>query len=61
MSNYTRSAYHPKERVIRAAQWYDNAFGPYRYGVQFEGDKSMYSPKEVEIPLDMIFVPKDKI
>ena len=60
MSNYVRSAYHPKEHVIRAAQWIDNAFGPYRYGIRFNGDDKLYTPHEVEIPLDLVFVPKDK-
>ena len=58
MSNYTRSAYHPKEKVVRAAIWLDDHFGPHQYGVSFQGDEHVYKPQETEIPLDVVFVPK---
>ena len=37
MSNYTRAAYHPKEKVVRAANWLDDHFGKHEYGVSFPG------------------------
>lgn len=58
MSNYTRSAYHPKEKVIRAANWLDDYFGRHIYGVSFPGDDHVYRTHEVEIPVDIVFVPK---
>jgi hypothetical protein len=57
MSNFTRAAYNPKERVVRAAAWLDNHFGPHRYGIAFDGDPVVYQPSQVEIPLDVVFVP----
>ena len=59
MSNFTRAAYHPKEKVIRAANWLDNHFGPYSYGVSFPGDPHVYRPEETQIPLGVVFVPKE--
>lgn len=59
MSNYTRVAWNPKERVARAAHWVDNYFGRYEYGVMFDGDGYVYRPQEVEIPLDLVLVPKE--
>lgn len=59
MSNYSRSAWNPKERVVRAAMWMDDYFGKHQYGVAFEGDPAVYKPEEVEIPLDLIFVPEE--
>lgn len=58
MSNFVRAAYHPKEKVVRAATYLDNHFGHYEYGVSFSGDPHVYKPDETEIPLDMVFVPK---
>ncbi len=58
MSNFTRAAYHPKEKVVRAASYLDDYFGPHQYGVQFSGDPNVYKPKETDIPLDVVFVPK---
>ena len=58
MSNFTRAAYHPKERVVRAALWLDDHFGHYEYGVSFPGDEHVYKPAECEIPLDVVFEPK---
>jgi hypothetical protein len=60
MSNYTRIAWHPKERVARAAMFADNYFGPYEYGVMFDGDPHVYKPNDVEIPIDLVLVPKDE-
>jgi hypothetical protein len=60
MSNFTRSAYHPKEQVIRSANWLDNHFGPHEYGVSFPGDEHVYRTGEVEIPIDLVFVPEVK-
>lgn len=57
MSNHTRAAYHPKENVVRAAAWLDDYFGPHQYGVRFAGDAHVYTPEEVDIPLDVVFVP----
>ena len=59
MSNYIRSAWNPKERVARAASYMDNYFGPYVYGVKFDGDDKVYRPNEVEIPVDLVLVPKN--
>jgi hypothetical protein len=58
MSNFTRVSWHPVERVARAADWIDDHFGRHRYGVRFHGDDHVYKPEEVEIPLDLILVPK---
>ena len=60
MSNFTRAAYHPKERVVRAAAYLDDHFGHHEYGVQFPGDAHVYKPDETAIPLDVVFVPKAK-
>ena len=61
MSDYYQAAYHPGERVIRAARWIDNYFGHHQYGVKFEDDTKVYHPKEVEIPLDVVFVPSKRV
>jgi len=59
MSNFTKAAYHPTEKVVRAAHYVDDHFGKHQYGVMFDGDHSrVYKPDEVEIPVDVIFVPK---
>lgn len=57
MSNYTRVAWHPTERVARAAMWLDDHFGKHQYGVRFSGDPKVYRPNEVEIPEELILVP----
>lgn len=58
MSNYVAAAYHPKECVIRAANWMDNFFGRHRYGIHFPGNppEEVYRPNEVWIPTDRVFV-----
>ena len=56
MSSYCRPAYHPKSKTIQNALWMDDYFGHYNYGVKFEGDDVVYSPEEVEIPRDKVFV-----
>ena len=61
MSDYYQAAYHPGERVIRAARWIDNYFGHHQYGVKFEDDTKVYHPKEIEIPLDVVFVPSKRV
>lgn len=58
MSNFTRVAWNPKERVARAAMWMDDYFGKHQYGVMFNGDEKVYRPEEVVIPLDLVLVPK---
>lgn len=58
MSNYMRVSWNPRERVARAAAWMDNHFGHYEYGVKFEGDDHVYRPAEVEIPIDLVLVPR---
>jgi hypothetical protein len=60
MSSYTRVAWHPVERVARAAAYIDDYFGQYSYGVIFEGDPHVYRPAEVEIPLDLVLAPEMK-
>lgn len=57
MSNFTRVAWHPKERVARAAAHLDDYFGKHCYGVRFEGDSHVYRPEEVEIPVDLVLAP----
>lgn len=61
MSNFTRAAWHPVEKVARAANWLDNHFGHYCYGVWFPGDdpERVFHPHEVEIPLELVLVPRD--
>lgn len=59
MSNYSQIAWHPTERVARSAWWIDDYFGRHQYGVKFDGDEKVYRPHEVEIPLDMVLVPKE--
>lgn len=56
MSNFSRIAWNPRERVARAAIWMDNYFGHYEYGVSFDGDDKVYRPNEVEIPIDLVLV-----
>ena len=58
MSNFTKPAYHPKEKVVRAANYMDDHFGHHQYGVRFPGDEHVYRPAETDIPLDVVFVPK---
>lgn len=58
MSNFVRAAYHPKEKVVRAASYLDDHFGPHEYGVRFSGDTHVYRPRETDIPLDIVFIPK---
>ncbi len=58
MSNFTRAAYHPKEKVVRAACYIDDHFGPHEYGVLFPGDPHVYRVDECDIPTDVVFVPK---
>jgi hypothetical protein len=59
MSNFQRIAWHPVERVARAADYLDDYFGRHEYGVKFIGDEKVYRPAEVEIPLELVLVPKD--
>ncbi len=59
MSNFIRTAWHPVEKVARAAHWLDDYFGRHEYGVSFDGDDHVYRPNEVEIPLDLVLVPKE--
>lgn len=58
MSNFTGAAYHPKEKVIRAAMFLDDHFGPHEYGVLFSDDPHVYRDHETHIPIDVVFVPK---
>ena len=58
MSNFTRAAYHPKEKVVRAAHFIDDHFGHHGYGVKFPGDPHVYRADETIIPLDVVFVVK---
>ncbi len=60
MSNFSRVAWHPKERRARLANWMDNYFDHYVYGVQFPGDSHVYKINEVEFPTDLILVPETK-
>lgn len=60
MSNYSSPAYNPKENVIRDALWLDDHFGRHNYGVMFAGDPAVYTPEQVRIPADVIFIPKSK-
>ena len=60
MSNYSRIAWHPVERVARAAWYIDDHFGRHQYGVQFDEDGKVYRPEEVEIPLDLVLVPRQE-
>ncbi len=59
MSNFTQIAWNPREKVARAAHWLDDYFGRHQYGVSFDGDDKVYRPQEVEIPLDIVLVPKE--
>ncbi len=59
MSNFTRTAWNPRDKVARAAHWLDNHFGSHAYGVSFDGDPHVYRPDEVEIPLDLVLVPRE--
>ena len=60
MSNFTRAAYHPVEKVVRAAIFIDNHFGRHDYGVWFHGDPrdQVFKASDTNIPLDVVFVPK---
>lgn len=60
MSNFVRAAYHPKEKVVRAAQFLDNFFGRHQYGVRFSGDTHVYRDDETDIPLDVVFIKVEK-
>ena len=61
MSSYYAPAYHPIEKVIRKAFWIDDYFEHHCYGIQFEGDKRVYSQSEVQIPIDKVFVEDSRI
>lgn len=60
MSNFSRVAWHPIERVARAANYLDDYFGRHEYGVWFEGDdrSQVFRPNDVEIPLELVLVPR---
>ncbi len=58
MSSFTRVAWNPREQQARAASWLDDYFGRHEYGVSFAGDSHVYRPAEVEIPIDLVLVPK---
>lgn len=60
MSSYYRSAYHPLTNTVKQASWLDDYFGRHMYGVRFDDDDKVYTPEEVEIPMDIIFVPEDE-
>jgi len=60
MSSYFMAAYNPRENAIRVAFWLDDYFGKYVYGVKFDGDDKYYTTREVDIPTDVVFVPKEK-
>lgn len=60
MSNYSKAAYHPEEKVVRAAIWLDDHFGRHQYGVRFDPGGKVYRPREVEIPLSVVFEEKAK-
>ena len=65
MSSFQQAAYHPKEKVVRGAYWLDDYFGLHQYGVRFDdpddddGSVTVFTPSEVVIPLDRVFVDKD--
>ena len=61
MSNFYRSAYHPPTNTVKQASWLDDYFGKHRYGVRFDGDETVYTPDEVEIPMDRVFVEEDYV
>ena len=56
MSSYYRSAYHPPTQTVRDALWADDYFGRREYGVLFDGDETAYTPEQVAIPRDKVFV-----
>ncbi len=58
MSNYRQAAYDPESQTVRTAWWMDDWFGKHQYGVRFDDGGKVYKPAEVEIPLDVVFVPK---
>ncbi len=58
MSDLFKSAWNPREKVVRAAIWMDDYFGRHQYGVAFDGDSRIYKPEDVEIPIDLVLVPK---
>jgi len=60
MSNFSRAAYYPEQKVVPAAIWLDDYFGRHQYGVQFDAGGKVYRPREVEIPLDVVFEEKAK-
>ena len=49
MSNYRAHAYDPDTGTIREANWLDNAFGRYRYGVRFDGSEKLWKKNEVDL------------
>ena len=59
MSNFTHAAYNPSEKVVRAADFMDDYFGPHQYGVRFPDDPAVYRDYETRIPLDKVFVLKE--
>lgn len=56
MSSFYQAAFHPHERRIRKAMWLDDYFGRHRYGVRFDEGGPVFSPEDVAIPLDRVFV-----
>lgn len=59
MSSYLGPAYNPVEKVIRAAFWMDDYFGPHQYGVRFDECGEVFREDRCKIPIDKTFVLED--
>lgn len=56
MSSYYRPAYHPPTGTVRNALWADDCFGRHQYAVLFDDDETAYTPEQVAIPAEKVFV-----
>jgi len=48
MSNFRKLTRHPKTDKLEVAEWLDDYFGHYHYGVRFPSDRIVYTEEEVK-------------
>lgn len=58
MSTYNRRTKHPRTGQWEEATWYDDLFGPHRYGVVFPSEVKRYDP---DTPLRSIAFDPERI
>ncbi len=51
MSDFLGKAVHPDTGETREAWFFDDYFGPRKYGVQFVGEDTVWRIEDVKVPL----------